>query len=84
MTSSPAVASLGSMAKLETNGDVGLRARQLLSPFSSLIQVEVEISRLVTSTKRTALRVSAQLRTQQSGNIQEWGGGAGLGTLGER
>lgn len=71
------------MAKLETNGDVGLRARQLLSPFSSLIQVEVE-TRLVTSTKRTALRVSAQLRTQQSGNIQEWGGGAGLGTLGER
>lgn len=70
------------MAKLRTNADAGLRARQLLSQLSSLTQVEVEISRLVTSTKRTALRVSAQLRTLQSGHGQEGVGGAVLGMLG--
>lgn len=59
------------MAKLRTNADARLRAGQLLSQLSSLTQVEVEISRLVTSTKRTALRVSAQLRTQQPGHGQE-------------
>lgn len=67
-TSSPAVESLASMVKLRTNADSGWRARQLVSQLSSLTQVEVAISRLVTSTKRTALRVSAQLRTQQSGH----------------
>lgn len=68
------------MARLGTN--TGLRARQLLSPLSSLTQVEVEMSRLVTSTKRTVLRVSAQLRTEQSGHRQERGGGAVLGMVG--
>lgn len=70
------------MANLRTNADAGLRARQLLSQLSSLTQVEVEISRLVTSTKRTALRVSAQLRTLQSGHTQQGVGGAVLGMLG--
>lgn len=43
----------------------------------------VEISRLVTSTIRTELRVSAQVHVQEFGHRQELGGGAVLGTLGE-